>query len=152
MSWRFGDFELDPATRAFLLLRNGQSSLRDEVLEEFEALSVIIQVGSYKMRKKRVFRMAPIHHHYELKGWAENKIVVRFWIAAALCALLGTASLKLNVNEELPGRPASVTAVDASGATGVSPVRSCQSVIVLSDAHFTNNPARTPWILGATDQ
>ena len=60
-----------------------------------EALSVIVQVGYYKWRRRRLFRCAPLHHHFQLLGWAENKIVVRFWIAAALCALLGTASLKL---------------------------------------------------------
>jgi phospho-N-acetylmuramoyl-pentapeptide-transferase len=60
-----------------------------------EALSVIIQVGSYKMRKKRVFRMAPIHHHYELKGWEEPKIIVRFWLISVLLALLALGTLKL---------------------------------------------------------
>ncbi len=60
------------------------------------ALSVIIQVLSYKYRGgKRVFRMAPIHHHFELVGWAESKIVVRFWILGALCALLTLATLKV---------------------------------------------------------
>jgi phospho-N-acetylmuramoyl-pentapeptide-transferase len=60
-----------------------------------EALSVIIQVGSFKMRGKRVFRMAPIHHHYELKGWEEPKIIVRFWLISALLALLALGTLKL---------------------------------------------------------
>jgi phospho-N-acetylmuramoyl-pentapeptide-transferase len=60
-----------------------------------EALSVIIQVGSYKMRKKRVFLMAPIHHHYELKGWEEPKIIVRFWLISVLLALLALGTLKL---------------------------------------------------------
>lgn len=67
-----------------------------------EALSVILQVGSYKWRRRRVFLCAPLHHHFQLKGLAENKIVVRFWIASALCALLGVASLKLNVDEPTP--------------------------------------------------
>jgi len=62
-----------------------------------EAASVILQVGYYKWRRRRLLRCAPLHHHFQLLGWAENKIVVRFWIAAALCALLGTASLKLTV-------------------------------------------------------
>ncbi|HUS63251.1 MAG TPA: phospho-N-acetylmuramoyl-pentapeptide-transferase [Kofleriaceae bacterium] len=62
----------------------------------FEALSVIIQVGSYKLRKKRVFRMAPIHHHYELKGWEEPKIIVRFWLISVLLALLALGTLKLH--------------------------------------------------------
>jgi phospho-N-acetylmuramoyl-pentapeptide-transferase len=60
-----------------------------------EALSVIIQVVSYKLRRKRVFRMAPIHHHFELSGWPETKVVVRFWIVAALLALLSLSTLKL---------------------------------------------------------
>jgi phospho-N-acetylmuramoyl-pentapeptide-transferase len=60
-----------------------------------EGLSVIIQVGSYKLRGKRVFKMAPIHHHYELKGWAEPKIIVRFWIISVLLALLALGTLKV---------------------------------------------------------
>ena len=60
-----------------------------------EALSVIIQVGSFKLRGKRVFRMAPIHHHYELKGWDEPKIVVRFWMISLIFALLALGTLKL---------------------------------------------------------
>jgi phospho-N-acetylmuramoyl-pentapeptide-transferase len=60
-----------------------------------EALSVIIQVGSFKMRGKRVFRMAPIHHHYELKGWEEPKIIVRFWLISLLLALVALGTLKL---------------------------------------------------------
>lgn len=60
-----------------------------------EALSVIIQVGSYKTRGKRVFKMAPIHHHFELKNWAENKVVVRFWIISLLFSLIALISLKM---------------------------------------------------------
>lgn len=60
-----------------------------------EALSVAIQVISYKLTGKRVFRMAPIHHHFELYGWAEPRIIVRFWILAILFALLGLSTLKL---------------------------------------------------------
>lgn len=60
-----------------------------------EALSVIIQVGSFKLRGKRVFRMAPIHHHFELKGWMETKIVTRFWILSLVFALIGLGTLKL---------------------------------------------------------
>jgi len=60
-----------------------------------ETLSVMIQVGSYKMRGKRVFRMAPIHHHFELKGWPEPKIIVRFWIITVILVLCGLATLKL---------------------------------------------------------
>ncbi|REJ74318.1 MAG: phospho-N-acetylmuramoyl-pentapeptide-transferase [Acidobacteria bacterium] len=60
-----------------------------------EAASVILQVASFKLRGKRVFRMAPIHHHFELLGWAESKVIVRFWILSILCALIGLATLKL---------------------------------------------------------
>ena len=60
-----------------------------------EALSVIFQVASYKWRRKRVFLMAPIHHHYELKGWAEPQIIVRFWIISFICAVVGLSTLKL---------------------------------------------------------
>lgn len=60
-----------------------------------EAISVILQVGFYKMTKKRIFLMAPIHHHFEKKGWAEATIVIRFWIIATILALLGLSTLKL---------------------------------------------------------
>ena len=60
-----------------------------------EALSVIVQVASFKMTGKRVFRMAPIHHHFELKGWAEPKVVVRFWIISVLLSLVTLSTLKL---------------------------------------------------------
>ena len=60
-----------------------------------EAVSVMIQVASFKMTGKRVFRMAPLHHHYELKGWKETQVVVRFWIITMLLVLLGLATLKL---------------------------------------------------------
>jgi len=60
-----------------------------------ETLSVVIQVGSYKLRGKRVFLMAPIHHHYELKGWPEPRIIVRFWIITVFLVLVGLASLKI---------------------------------------------------------
>ncbi|BDU49594.1 phospho-N-acetylmuramoyl-pentapeptide-transferase [Haliovirga abyssi] len=60
-----------------------------------ETLSVIIQVGSYKTRKKRVFRMAPIHHHFELKGLPETKVTIRFWIISIICGLIGLLILKL---------------------------------------------------------
>lgn len=60
-----------------------------------ETLSVVIQVVSYKLRGKRVFLMAPIHHHYELKGWPEPRIIVRFWIITVFLVLVGLASLKI---------------------------------------------------------
>jgi phospho-N-acetylmuramoyl-pentapeptide-transferase len=76
--------------------------IRQELLLPFiggvfvlEALSVILQVGSYKLRKKRIFKMAPLHHHFELIGWSESKVIVRFWIAALVFALFALTTLKL---------------------------------------------------------
>lgn len=60
-----------------------------------ETLSVILQVASFKLTGKRVFRMAPLHHHYELKGWKENQVVVRFWIITMMLVLIGLSTLKL---------------------------------------------------------
>ena len=60
-----------------------------------EALSVILQVGSFKLTGKRIFRMAPLHHHFEHKGWPESQIVIRFWIIALILALIGLATLKI---------------------------------------------------------
>lgn len=61
----------------------------------FEAISVILQVGSFKLRGKRIFKMAPIHHHFEKIGWSEATIVIRFWILAIILALIGLSSLKI---------------------------------------------------------
>ena len=60
-----------------------------------ETLSVAIQVAWFKMTGKRVFLMAPIHHHFEKKGWAEPQIVIRFWIVSLILAMIGLATLKL---------------------------------------------------------
>ena len=60
-----------------------------------EAISVILQVGSYKLRKKRIFKMAPIHHHFELLGWPEPKVIVRFWIISIILSIVALATLKL---------------------------------------------------------
>jgi phospho-N-acetylmuramoyl-pentapeptide-transferase len=60
-----------------------------------EGFSVVLQVASYKLRKKRIFKMAPIHHHFELMGWSESKIIVRFWIASLIFALFALTTLKL---------------------------------------------------------
>jgi phospho-N-acetylmuramoyl-pentapeptide-transferase len=60
-----------------------------------ETASVIVQVVSFKLTGRRVFRMAPLHHHFEQKGWAESTIVIRFWIIAVILALVGLATLKL---------------------------------------------------------
>jgi phospho-N-acetylmuramoyl-pentapeptide-transferase len=60
-----------------------------------EAVSVMAQVASFKMTGRRVFKMAPIHHHFELKGWAEPKVIVRFWIISVLLALVTLSTLKL---------------------------------------------------------
>jgi phospho-N-acetylmuramoyl-pentapeptide-transferase len=76
--------------------------IRQELLLPFiggifilEAVSVLLQVGSYKLRKKRIFKMAPLHHHFELLGWSESKIIVRFWIGALVFALFALTTLKL---------------------------------------------------------
>jgi phospho-N-acetylmuramoyl-pentapeptide-transferase len=60
-----------------------------------ETVSVILQVASFKLTGKRIFRMAPIHHHFELKGWAEPKVIVRFWIITVVLVLAGLATLKV---------------------------------------------------------
>jgi phospho-N-acetylmuramoyl-pentapeptide-transferase len=60
-----------------------------------EAVSVIVQVFWYKRTGKRVFRMAPIHHHFEQKGWAEPTVVIRFWIVSIILALIGLSTLKV---------------------------------------------------------
>jgi phospho-N-acetylmuramoyl-pentapeptide-transferase len=60
-----------------------------------EALSVIFQVASFKLRRKRIFRMAPIHHHFEMQGWPEPQIIVRFWIVSVICAVMALSTLKL---------------------------------------------------------
>ena len=60
-----------------------------------ETVSVILQVGSYKLTGRRIFRMAPLHHHYELKGWPEPRVIVRFWIITVVLVLLGLATLKV---------------------------------------------------------
>ncbi len=60
-----------------------------------EAMSVILQVGSFKLRKKRIFRMSPIHHHFELLGWHESQVIIRFWIISIMLALFGLAILKI---------------------------------------------------------
>jgi phospho-N-acetylmuramoyl-pentapeptide-transferase len=76
--------------------------IRQELLLPFiggifiiEALSVMLQVGSYKLRKKRIFKMAPLHHHFEQLGWSESKVIARFWIAALVFALCALTTLKL---------------------------------------------------------
>ncbi|OYV28076.1 MAG: phospho-N-acetylmuramoyl-pentapeptide-transferase, partial [Halothiobacillus sp. 20-54-6] len=60
-----------------------------------ETVSVILQVASFKLTGKRIFRMAPIHHHFELKGWPEPKVIVRFWIITVILVLIGLATLKV---------------------------------------------------------
>jgi len=60
-----------------------------------ETVSVILQVGSYKLTGKRIFRMAPLHHHFELKGWPEPRVIVRFWVITVILVLVGLATLKL---------------------------------------------------------
>jgi len=76
--------------------------IRQELLLPFiggifilEAVSVLLQVGSYKLRKKRIFKMAPLHHHFEQLGWSESKIIARFWIGSLIFALFALTTLKL---------------------------------------------------------
>jgi phospho-N-acetylmuramoyl-pentapeptide-transferase len=76
--------------------------IRQELLLPFiggifviEAVSVVLQVGSYKLRKKRIFKMAPLHHHFEQLGWHESKVIARFWILALVFALFALTTLKL---------------------------------------------------------
>ena len=60
-----------------------------------ETVSVILQVGSFKLTGRRIFQMAPLHHHYELKGWPEPRVIVRFWIITFILVLIGLSSLKI---------------------------------------------------------
>ncbi|MGD9128019.1 MAG: phospho-N-acetylmuramoyl-pentapeptide-transferase [Planctomycetia bacterium] len=81
-----------------------------------EALSVILQIGSYRLRGRRIFLCAPLHHHFQFRGAHESRIVIRFWIASALCAILGVACLKIRIVDqtpvESPGPTHAVTQVD----------------------------------------
>ena len=86
-----------------------------------EAASVLLQVGYFKWRRRRLFRCAPLHHHFQFLGWAENKIVVRFWIAAALFALLGVGSLKLGATDRAFG-PQGRDYLNLSDSPPVDPV------------------------------
>jgi len=79
-----------------------------------EALSVILQVAWYRRHRRRILLCAPLHHHFQFKGWPESRIVVRFWIAAALCAVVGLAGLKLRVHE--PAAPAVQNVASAKSA------------------------------------
>lgn len=84
-----------------------------------EASSVILQVGYYKWRRRRIFLCAPLHHHFQFKGWPETRIVTRFWIASALCALVGLALLKFGIDdrvaaERLPHPDRPVTQAESS--------------------------------------
>ncbi len=83
-----------------------------------ETASVILQVGWFKWCGRRIFRCAPLHHHFQLQGWPETRIVVRFWIASALCALVGLAGLKLQVHEPTAAtRDSSTANLEARVAT-----------------------------------
>jgi phospho-N-acetylmuramoyl-pentapeptide-transferase len=100
--------EVDAAARPDDDSRHGRATRADEPalaaalllffvggLFMVEALSVMLQVGSYKLRGKRIFRMAPLHHHFELVGWKEPQIIIRFWIVAFVFALFSLTTLKL---------------------------------------------------------
>ncbi len=91
-----GSLALGGALGALAVLsKNEFASLIIHGVFAVEFLSVLIQVASFKTTGKRVFRMAPVHHHFELKGWAEPKIIVRFWIVSILCGGVALLSLKL---------------------------------------------------------
>jgi phospho-N-acetylmuramoyl-pentapeptide-transferase len=88
------------ATLAVIATVNGQLPLLAVIGIVFVAviMSVVLQVASYRLRGRRIFRMAPLHHHFELMGWAEEKITVRFWIVAALAGILGFSVFLISVN------------------------------------------------------
>jgi phospho-N-acetylmuramoyl-pentapeptide-transferase len=99
-----------------------------------EAISVLVQVGVYKWRRRRVFRCAPLHHHFQFRGSPESRIVVRFWIASAACAIAGIACLKINICDEIDprtgaaavaGRPAKPSPA-IPRPDGQYPVRPCE--------------------------
>ena len=77
-----------------------------------ETVSVIVQVAAHRWTQRRVFRCAPLHHHFQLLGWPEGKVVVRFWIASVLCAVLGLATLKANSSARSPNAPNRLTSRD----------------------------------------
>jgi phospho-N-acetylmuramoyl-pentapeptide-transferase len=90
-----------------------------------EAVSVMLQVGSFKLRRKRVFLCAPLHHHFQFAGWPESKIVVRFWIAAALCSLAGVGMLRWSTPryDDSPSAPTAQRIEFPSGSQASFPVR-----------------------------
>ena len=91
-----GAFTLGGAVSAMALLSRTSLLLPlMGIMYVASSVSVILQVGSYKLRHKRIFRMAPIHHHYELKGWPEPRVIIRFWIISLMLVLLGLVTLKL---------------------------------------------------------
>jgi phospho-N-acetylmuramoyl-pentapeptide-transferase len=88
-----------------------------------EAASVLLQIGSCRLRQKRLFRCAPLHHHFQFLGWAENKIVVRFWIASALAAIAGLGIVKLDaqIAAETTAQPAGQIAAQPAGQITAQP-------------------------------
>ena len=106
-----------------------------------ETLSVIIQVISFKLTGKRVFRMAPIHHHFELKGWKENQVVVRFWIITMLLVLFGLSTLEAAMKAERGMRYENRNAV----VLGAGHDRCCRSrAISRAKARTCASPTRAP--------
>jgi phospho-N-acetylmuramoyl-pentapeptide-transferase len=90
-----------------------------------EAVSVILQVGWYKWRRRRIFLCAPLHHHFQFRGWPETRIVVRFWIAAAVFAILGVGSLKLHAVDPPSPPPAAACAFPSSAACAFPSSAAC---------------------------
>jgi len=105
-----------------------------------EAVSVMIQVSVYKWRRRRIFLCAPLHHHFQFLGWPESRIVVRFWIASALCALVGLASLKWNIHETPSGGPSTL----ASTARAVTMTNPTSSLPVAEPADISFRASRSP--------
>ena len=96
-----------------------------------EALSVAIQVFAFQRFRRRVFLMAPIHHHFELAGWSETKIILRFWIVAAICAAIGFTLYQqsITVRPPLPEGPYLVVGLARSGTAAVRMLREHGEVI-----------------------
>ena len=115
-----------------------------------EALSVAIQVFAFQRFRRRVFLMAPIHHHFELAGWSETKIILRFWIMAAICAAIGFTlyqqSIPGAVRPPLPDGPYLVVGLARSGTAAARMLREHGEVVAVDSGHArrAGRPRRPP--------
>ncbi len=124
-----------------------------------EALSVILQVASYKLRRRRIFRMAPIHHHFELLGWPEPQIIVRFWILSILCALDGAVDAQVAMRQAFAGKKVLIIGARRTGAAVARYLASQGAAVRLSDRSATGFDderlrlagADVEWCLGRED-